>query len=145
MLQQMMVEDKCDQVRSVCSKSLAMVINEIDDESRLSPVKFHLDFWSFFFKFLFKCIELLDRCLSDTSDVVQSAKRYLLPSIAIWCLELNKICYVLIEHYSIKLESLVQVRWFYSIRFLNFRIFFSRISKVRYPLITNVLFNWFIS
>jgi hypothetical protein len=44
MLQQMLVEDKCDQVRSVCSKSLAMVINEIDDESRLSPVKFHLDF-----------------------------------------------------------------------------------------------------
>ncbi|CAF5182135.1 unnamed protein product, partial [Rotaria magnacalcarata] len=61
MLQQMLVEDKCDQVRSVCSKSLAMVINEIDDETRLS-----------------QCIELLDRCLSDTSDVVQSAKKYLL-------------------------------------------------------------------
>jgi hypothetical protein len=40
MLQQMLAEDKCDQVRSVCSKSLAMVINEIDDESRLSQVKF---------------------------------------------------------------------------------------------------------
>jgi hypothetical protein len=40
MLQQMLVEDKCDQVRCVCSKSLAMVINEMDDESRLSQVKF---------------------------------------------------------------------------------------------------------
>lgn len=38
MLQQMLMEDKCDQVRSVCCKSLAMVINEIDDDSRLSPV-----------------------------------------------------------------------------------------------------------
>lgn len=38
MLQQMLMEDKCDQVRSVCCKSLAMVINEIDDESRLSQV-----------------------------------------------------------------------------------------------------------
>ncbi|CAF3704603.1 unnamed protein product [Adineta steineri] len=91
MLQQMLAEDKCDQVRCVCSKSLAMVINEIDDESRLS-----------------QCIELLDRCLSDTSDVVQATKRYLLPSIALWCLELNKICQVLIEHYLVKLEALVQ-------------------------------------
>ncbi|CAF1197466.1 unnamed protein product [Rotaria sordida] len=91
MLQQMLAEDKCDQVRCVCSKSLAMVINEIDDETRLSP-----------------CIELLDRCLSDTSDVAQSAKKYLLPSIAMWCLELNKICLVLVEHYLIKIESLVQ-------------------------------------
>jgi hypothetical protein len=40
MLQQMLMEDKCDQVRCACSKSLAMVINEIDDESRLSQVKF---------------------------------------------------------------------------------------------------------
>ena len=38
MLQQMLVEDKCDQVRSVCSKSLAMVINEIDDETRFTQV-----------------------------------------------------------------------------------------------------------
>lgn len=38
MLQQMLLEDKCDQVRCACSKSLAMVINEIDDESRLSQV-----------------------------------------------------------------------------------------------------------
>lgn len=38
MLQQMLAEDKCDQVRAVCSKSLGMVINEIDDESRLFPV-----------------------------------------------------------------------------------------------------------
>ncbi|CAF3945163.1 unnamed protein product [Rotaria sp. Silwood2] len=91
MLQQMLAEDKCDQVRCVCSKSLAMVINEIDDETRLS-----------------QCIELLDRCLLDTSDVVQSAKKYLLPSIAMWCLELNKVCSVLIEHYLIKIESLVQ-------------------------------------
>ncbi|UJR13938.1 hypothetical protein I4U23_000941 [Adineta vaga] len=91
MLQQMLAEDKCDQVRSVCSKSLAMVINEIDDESRLSS-----------------CIELLDRCLSDTFDVVQSTKQYLLPAIAMWCLELNKISHVFIEHYLVKLESLVQ-------------------------------------
>ncbi|CAF2150068.1 unnamed protein product [Rotaria magnacalcarata] len=90
MLQQMLVEDKCDQVRSVCSKSLAMVINEIDDETRLS-----------------QCIELLDRCLSDTSDVVQSAKKYLLSSIAMWCLELNKVFSVLIDHYLSKIESLV--------------------------------------
>lgn len=40
MLQQMLVEDKCDQVRCVCCKSLAMVINEIDDESRLSQVNY---------------------------------------------------------------------------------------------------------
>jgi hypothetical protein len=40
MLQQMLMEDKCDQVRCACSKSLAMVINEIDDEFRLSQVKF---------------------------------------------------------------------------------------------------------
>ena len=52
---------------------------------------------------------MLDRCLSDTSDVVQTARKYLLPSIAIWCLELNKICSVLIEHYLHKIESLVQV------------------------------------
>ena len=38
MLQQMLLDDKCDQVRCACSKSLAMVINEIDDESRLSQV-----------------------------------------------------------------------------------------------------------
>jgi hypothetical protein len=44
MLQQMLVEDKCDQVRCVCCKSLAMVINEIDDESRLSQVKFPIIF-----------------------------------------------------------------------------------------------------
>jgi hypothetical protein len=108
MLQQMLAEDKCDQVRSVCSKSLAMVINEIDDESRLSQVKF-VYYKILFILFLLKCIELLDRCLSDTPDVVQSTKRYLLPSIAVWCLELNKICHVLIEHYLVKLESLVQV------------------------------------
>ena len=109
MLQQMLVEDKCDQVRCVCSKSLAMVINEMDDESRLSQVKFIIILSIKMTFFLLKCIELLDRCLSDTSDVVQTAKKYLLPSIAIWCLELNKICYVLIEHYLNKIESLVQV------------------------------------
>jgi hypothetical protein len=38
MLQQMLVDDKCEQVRCACSKSLAMVINEIDDESRLTQV-----------------------------------------------------------------------------------------------------------
>ena len=111
MLQQMLVEDKCDQVRSACCKSLAMVVNEIDDESRLSPVRkystilFFISLPSFL-----QCIELLDRCLSDTSDVVQSTKRYFLPSIAMWCLELNKICHILIEHYLFKLQSLVQVR-----------------------------------
>lgn len=39
MLQQMLLDDKCEQVRCACSKSLAMVINEIDDESRLPQVK----------------------------------------------------------------------------------------------------------
>lgn len=38
MLQQMLAEDKCEQIRCVCSKSLAMVINELDDETRLSQV-----------------------------------------------------------------------------------------------------------
>ena len=40
MLQQMLVVDKCDRVRCACSKSLAMVINEIDDETRLSQVNY---------------------------------------------------------------------------------------------------------
>ena len=35
----MIIEDHCEQVRYVCSKSLAMVIHQIDDESRLSEVK----------------------------------------------------------------------------------------------------------
>lgn len=111
MLQQMLVEDKCDQVRSVCSKSLAMVINEVDDETRLSQVKMFMIIKKSIMVlfFLLKCIELVDRCLLDIPDVVQSAKKFLLPSIAIWCLELNKVCSSLIDHYLIKIESLVQV------------------------------------
>ena len=54
MLQQMLVEDKCDQVRCACSKSLAMVINEIDDESRLPQVKEDIKFFSKFFSCFFK-------------------------------------------------------------------------------------------
>ena len=40
MLQQMLHDDKCEQVRSACSRSLAMVINEIDDQSRIPQVNF---------------------------------------------------------------------------------------------------------
>jgi hypothetical protein len=54
MLQQMLVEDKCDQVRCACSKSLAMVINEIDDESRLPQVtKKEIKLFSKFFSCYF--------------------------------------------------------------------------------------------
>ena len=141
MLQQMLMEDKCDQVRSVCCKSLAMVINEIDDESRLSQVKFFsaiIDDFSILS--LLQCIELLDRCLSDTSDVVQSAKRYFLPSIAMWCLELNKICHILIEHYLFKLQSLVQVRC-HSLSHVDGFIFVCRVFQYLCRLIMHVLCN----
>ena len=120
MLQQMLVVDKCDQVRCACSKSLAMVINEIDDETRLSQVNYIENSYENKSVFvLLKCIELLDRCLSDTMPVVQSAKKYLLPSVAIWCLELNKVCSILIEHYLVKIESLVQVRIFSCLFFVT--------------------------
>lgn len=54
-------------------------------------------------------MDLLDRCLNDTIEVVQAAKRYLLPSIAMWCLELNKIYPLLIEHYLVKTEAMIHV------------------------------------
>lgn len=66
MLQQMLVEDKCDQVRSACCKSLAMVVNEIDDESRLSPVRNHsiiIDFSQYFHSFFFSALNFsIDVC-----------------------------------------------------------------------------------
>jgi len=90
-LQQMLIEDKCEQVRASCSQSLALVINQIDDQSRLS-----------------QCFELLDRCLTDTNEVVQTTKRFLLPSIGMWCFELNKISSLFIEHFLKKLETIGQ-------------------------------------
>ena len=141
MLQQMLVDDKCDQVRAVCSQSLAMVINEIDDQSRLSQVdespSKHV---SHRCSLSLKCIDLLDRCLLDTSDVVQSAKRYLLPSIAIWCLELNQVYHIIIEHYLKKLELVVQVsRERHFLIFSNVHL--TRIFPPARPSIINGSFN----
>lgn len=40
---------------------------------------------------------------------MRSAREYLLPSIAMWCLELNNVFSLLIEHYLVHAESLIQV------------------------------------
>lgn len=108
----MLIEDKCEQVRASCSQSLALVINQIDDQSRLSQVKQKCRNDIVFFIFDFQCFELLDRCLTDTNEVVQTTKRFLLPSIGMWCFELNKISSLFIEHFLKKLETIGQVRSF---------------------------------
>ena len=91
-LKQIILQDKSEEVRITATKSLGVLINYIQDEE----------------KFL-QCIELLDYCLKDTLTIQNDANSIVVPSLALWALELNKLHDPFISHYLNNLEKLINV------------------------------------
>jgi hypothetical protein len=91
-LKQIILQDKSEEVRINATKSLGVLINYIQDEE----------------KFL-QCIELLDYCLKDSFNIQINANLIVVPSLALWALELNKLNDPFIAHYLKYIEKLITV------------------------------------
>lgn len=91
-LRQMFLDDFSDEIRSIACRNLSLIVFDLDDSIE------------------FQFVELLDRCWTDTSKVFQSARDFLLPSIAFRFVDSTKFFSILIERFLVQIETSIQVR-----------------------------------
>ena len=91
MLKQILTQEKSEEVRICAAKSLGILINYIQDEDKYA-----------------QSIELLDSCLRDACGVRLSAQLLVVPSLALWSMQINKFLSVFMTHYMRTLEKLIE-------------------------------------
>ncbi|CAF0796504.1 unnamed protein product [Brachionus calyciflorus] len=90
-LKQLIQQETVETVKISAIKSLSILINHISDENKFQ-----------------QCIELLDLCVQDSSDLVLcQVEELLMPSLSLWSLTINKFSDVLIMHLLDKTEFYV--------------------------------------
>ncbi|KAJ8302481.1 hypothetical protein KUTeg_018877 [Tegillarca granosa] len=103
MLQQMLMDDKDEEVREAVVRSLGLLIGFITDQDKYS-----------------QAYELLKSALKDSSErVVMATQHVFLPSFASWAFELGKLEHNLIHSVIKDLEELVKATPYYLLHSLS--------------------------
>ncbi|RNA19956.1 lisH domain and HEAT repeat-containing KIAA1468-like protein, partial [Brachionus plicatilis] len=91
-LKQLIEHEGVESVRVSAIKSLGILINYISDEQKFQ-----------------QCIEILDMCVTDSSDLVfDQVEEIFMPSMSLWSISINKFSNVLITHLIEKVEFYLQ-------------------------------------
>ena len=87
---EIILQDKSEDVRLSAAKSLGVLIHFTQDEDKFQQF-----------------IELLDICFKDSYNIQNYAHLIIMPSLALWSLELNKLNEPLVSHYLKYLEIII--------------------------------------